>query len=299
MSRSDVAPDLHAALDSFMVPPPRADLTDRIMAAAGHPAPCEPRRPDRRGRWRMTRRVLIGSVTAGMISAAAVASGLLGAAGIRVPVLTAMLAPEPKAEPIAKPVVRRTQQARVGTPPVAASRVVDAEAEAMMIMPPMIETPINRRAARQAFLANHPEIRPALREAAVRRRAFVAEHPEVRALLTRPPAERRAMIAQDPALRATLREARTERKAFIADHPELGMAVREEIARRRAEPSANLEPSANPEPQPTTGTRPMPEVTDAKPDAVASSGDRALRIQQLRALRERRANLRALRQLRR
>lgn len=293
MSRNNFAPDLSTTLNAFTVPSPRADLGDRIVAATTQPMSRETPRRDRRGGWRIVRRALIGTAAAGMVSAAAVASGLLGAAGIEVPVLTAMLAPSPTKTPVVKHAANPVKQALATKPPVAATL---PEASGLTDPAPLAAVGpgngalIERRvAARKAFVANHPEVRPALREAVMRRRAFVAEHPEVREMMAKPRAERRAMIAENPELRTTLQEARQERKAFVAEHPELVTAVRDEVARRRAEPFAP------PGTAPAINADPAPGESESSSAAQTDAGDRSQRLQQLRALRERRATLRALR----
>jgi hypothetical protein len=160
---------LALALDRFEVPPPSAGLADRIMAAATVPTPmpsAAPRR-DRRGMWRRGRQLLLGTMAVGLLSAGAVASGLLGKVGIAVPVLTAMLAPKPK------PAVK-TVHVLPKAPPVRAM----VELPAAVVVDPMppgllprallpgerIALREERRERRQAFAAEHPAAAAAIRE---------------------------------------------------------------------------------------------------------------------------------------
>ncbi|MFZ4745580.1 MAG: hypothetical protein ACOYLK_01635 [Sphingomonas sp.] len=158
---------LTLALDRFDVPPPSAGLADRIIAAATVPtrAPFAPPRRDRRGMWRHGRQVLLGTMAVGLLSAGAVASGLLGKVGIEVPVLTAMLAPEPK--PVAKTVHVAIRHVPVRAPVVAPPAVLVDSAPAVLLPRPLL-----------------PGERMALREARrERRQAFAAEHPVAAAVI--------------------------------------------------------------------------------------------------------------------
>lgn len=165
---------LNVALDRFDVPPVSAGLADRIMAAATTPtaAPfAAPRRaksdPGRRGVWRRGRQVVLGTCAVALLSAGAVASGLLGRVGIEVPVLTAMLAPKPK--PVAKPV-------RVAPKPLVtrSAAAVPPPAVAETLPPMVVPQPLSpgerialreeRRERRQAFAAKHPIAAAAIRE---------------------------------------------------------------------------------------------------------------------------------------
>lgn len=255
MSRADYSPDLARALDGFSVPPPRAGLADRIAASVQAPLAAAPRR-DRRGAWRMARRVVIGSVAAMAISAGAVASGLLGAAGIDVPVLTAMLAPKPVAKHKAvKP--KAQAHATVTKPQNLAEADAPVIADPGSIAPPMpatrIEKAIARRIERRNFIAQNPQLRPVLRDAVRRERDFVAANPEVRNLWRMPLAERRAYLADKPELRAALAARRQERRALVAQNPEIGAFIRAQAEKRRAErqtaqqvptPAPTMEPEA-------------------------------------------------------
>lgn len=242
MSRHDDEPALGKMLDAYVVPPPREGFADRIVAGATAPTG-RPARRDRRGTWRIARRVAIGTLAAGMVSAAAVASGLLGAAGIRVPVLTAMLAPAPK--PVVKPVVKRepkpVQDALVVKPTVAAT-------DPGLIDPgPLVNDPgtrvaraLQRQAERRAFVQAHPELKPVIRKAMQDQRAFTAQHPEVRDLWRMPPAERRAFLAARPDLKRALMQRREDRRALMADNPEAAEILRERFEAKRAERRAAL-----------------------------------------------------------
>jgi len=164
----------------FDVPPVSAGLADRIMAAAATPtgAPVPAARRDRRGMWRRGRQVVLGTLAVGMLSAGAVASGLLGKVGIEVPVLTAMLAPKPK--PVAKParVVSKPtpfRSAIASPPPVS----VDPAAPGLLARPLLSAERMARRAERrerrQAFAAEHPVAAAVIRERVreqLRRRAL-------------------------------------------------------------------------------------------------------------------------------
>jgi hypothetical protein len=250
MSRNDYDPALSTMLDAYTMPPPREGMADRVMAGAMATTAGRPPRRDRRGAWRIARRVAIGTLAAGMVSAAAVASGLLGAAGIRVPVLTAMLAPEPK--PLTKPVIKRdpkpVQQALVVTPVVTP---VEPSDPGLADPGPLVADPgtrtarmLQRQAERRAFMQAHPELKPVIRQAMQDQRAFVAAHPEVRDLWRMPPAERHAFLADRPDLRDALKQHRAQRRTMIADHPEaaaiLDPGADEKRAARRAALKAGM-----------------------------------------------------------
>ena len=165
---------LNLALNRFDVPPVSAGLTDRIMAATATPtaAPfAAPRRaksdPGRRGTWRRGRQVVLGTCAVALLSAGAVASGLLGRVGIEVPVLTAMLAPKPK--PVVKPVrvvpkppVTRT--ATAAPPPVVAETLPPVTVQQPLSRGERIALREERRERRQAFAAEHPVAAAAIRE---------------------------------------------------------------------------------------------------------------------------------------
>lgn len=239
MSRIDYTSDLGAALDAFAVPALRAGFADRIVATATAPVGRSSSGRDRRGGWRMARRVAIGTLAAGMVSAAAVASGLLGAAGIRVPVLSAMLEPKPVPKPVivkAKPV----QHALVQKPPVAVTKPADPGlADPGSIAPPVdvgarLAQASERRAERRAFIAQHPELKPVVRQAMRQQRDFVQANPEVRQLWRMPQMERRAYLAEHPELRAAVRAHQAERRALIEANPEAAALFRGRIQERLA-----------------------------------------------------------------
>ncbi len=152
---------LKEALDRFDVPAMSDGLADRIMAAA---MPVPPPRPtprrDRRGMWRRGRQIAIGAAAFTMLSAAAIASGLLGKVGIHVPVLTAMLAP--RVEPVHKP--------KPATPIRLAHK-----APAVVPPPPIVPTvaPPPAFVARQVLRAERRE----------RIAKFVEEHPRAAAVI--------------------------------------------------------------------------------------------------------------------
>jgi hypothetical protein len=238
MSRNDFAPDLGATLDRFTVPVPRDDFVDRIMAVTAPVSRPAPR--DRRGGWKLVRRVIIGTAVTGMVSAAAVASGLLGAAGIRVPVLTAMLAPEPAPKPVVKKVKPVIRVAAVPKPAV----VVTKPADPGLVDPGSIANPVDtrtlmarraeRRAERRAFIRQNPELVPVIREAMQKEKAFVQANPEVRDLRRLPLTERRAYLVERPELRAALQARQAERRAFRAANPQAEAVIRARILQRRA-----------------------------------------------------------------
>ncbi len=166
---------LKLALDRFDVPPLSAGLADRIAAAAASPTHASfsaPRRANRglgrRGMWRRGRQVVLGTCAVALLSAAAVASGLLGSVGIEVPVLTAMLAPKPK--PVAKPVHVRPRPAPVRTavalPPVAP--LIDPAPVGLLPRPLLpgerMALREERRERREAFAAEHPVAAAMIRE---------------------------------------------------------------------------------------------------------------------------------------
>ncbi|MFM9976768.1 MAG: hypothetical protein ACKVOP_01815 [Sphingomonadaceae bacterium] len=246
MSRRDFSPELAAALDRFDVPAARAGFVDRIVATASLPR--VPARRDRRGTWKLARRVMIGTVAAGALSAAAVASGLLGAAGIRVPVLTAMLAPEPTPKP--KPAIAAKPAVQVALKPVVAAPEPSAEpliADPGPIAPRFdpgarLAAQAERRAARRAFVEANPQVVPAIKKAVAREIDFVRDNPDIRTLRRIPPSpERRAFLAERPDLQAALRERQQERRALLAENPEIVDFIRKRAAERRAARAAATE----------------------------------------------------------
>ena len=243
MSRNDFSPDLSAALDGFDAPSPRDGFADRVMAAATAPVSRPPLR-DRRGGWKLARRVVIGTMAAGMVSAAAVASGLLGAAGIRVPVLTAMLAPAPAPKPVAKPKPVVLRQAAAPKPAVAPTAPADpgladpGSIANSVPMPPrfaqMREKRAKRRAQRREFIRQNPELVPVIKQAMRQEKAFLRANPEVRVLRRMPPSDRKAYLAERPELQAAIRERRAERRAFRDANPQAEAVIRARIKQRRA-----------------------------------------------------------------
>jgi hypothetical protein len=250
MSRNDYAPDLRAALDAFTVTEPRGDFADRIMAATTPVV--RPATRDRRGSWKLARRAIIGTVAAGMVSAAAVASGLLGAAGIRVPVLTAMLAPEPAPKPVTK---ARKPVVRVAAVPAAKPAVVATAPATLELGGSMasddrrtqIDAAISRRAERRmerrAFIRQNPELRPVIRQALKNEQAFVRSNPQVHELRRLPRAERAAFLAERPDLQAAMRARQAERRAFREANPQAAATIRARIEQRRAMRVAPVDPA--------------------------------------------------------
>ncbi len=234
MSRNDFAPDLRTALDRFDVPAPRDGFADRIMVSATKPV-SRPFARDRRGGWKLARRAIIGTVAAAMVSAAAVASGLLGAAGIRVPVLTAMLAPASPPKPVAKQKPKPVTQIAVkaSKPSVVPTTTPDADA----VPPYFAETMrkrAERRAARREYLRQNPELVPVIKQALEQEQAFVQANPELRVLRRLPLAERNAFLTERPELRAAIRARQDERRAFRAANPQAEAVIRARIQERRA-----------------------------------------------------------------
>ncbi|UVO54100.1 DUF3106 domain-containing protein [Sphingomonas sp. SUN039] len=203
-------------LDRFDVPPLSAGLADRIIAAAATPtaAPFAVPRRDRRGMWRRGRQVVLGTCAVALLSAGAVASGLLGSVGIEVPVLTAMLAPKPR--PVAKPVHVAPKPADVRS--------------AIAPLPPVVPladpTPVGLL-PRPLLPGERMALREERRE---RREVFAAEHPvaaalireRVRQQLQRRAAERRQALMGpgiDPSIPGT-------RPLDLADRAALARAAR-------------------------------------------------------------------------
>jgi hypothetical protein len=238
MSRKEYPAELSAALDRFTVPPIANGFADRVMSAIHKTAPAA---RDRRGAWTFARRAIIGTVAAGMVSAAAVASGLLGAAGIRVPVLTAMLAPEPKPSPVAKAHKRAVRSAAVVKPPPVRRTIEPPEqvapADASILSPGNDPRTARRmaRIERRAWLREHPELRPVIRQAIRAEHQFVQSNPEIRILRRLPRYERRAFLAERPELQAAMRARQAERRAFRAAHPEAAALIRARNEQRRLE----------------------------------------------------------------
>jgi len=271
MSRSDYPKAAQIALDRNAVPALSAGFADRVVAAAiasGAAMPPlanrgAPRR-DRRGLWRRAGQAAIGVAAFGMMSAAAVASGLLGAVGIEVPVLTAMLAPQ-KAKPVPekKTPVRLAAKAKPVAAPATAEALPPASLAADPERPPWQQAMMARRAAnearRNAFVDAHPGLREAIAAGPEARKAYMAQHPEVRDEVrarrieaqTRRAAVRAAMIQRrrarlgdaaagprlepiDPAMRAAMAERRHARLAeFRAMDPETRARRIEAIRARR------------------------------------------------------------------
>jgi len=192
-----------AALDRFDVPAASAGFAKRIMAATGGPFDVAPPLVDRdrRGRWRRVtgrrgRNFVIGSLAVALLSAGAVASGMLGHVGIRVPVLSAMLARAPS--PVAKPVAVRPGNAHFVAPKplLVPAPVIELPAAPLLDTPqPLARTALMaERQARRARIAAFAEAHPVI-AASVRQR--VREH-----LLAR--AEARLEALQGPVVGLTL-----------------------------------------------------------------------------------------------
>jgi hypothetical protein len=252
MSRNDYNAAAQTALDRFETPAISPGFADRVVAAAlasgaalPPPGQRSPPRRDRRGLWRRAGQAAIGVAVFGTMSAAAVASGLLGAVGIDVPVLTAMLAPAPVKKPTAVkvPQVKLAQRAEpepVAEPPPPVEQTVPK--------PPTAKELIEARRAvrralflaeREAFLKQYPGLREAIAAGPEARQAYMAQHPEARTAV-------RARIAEIQARRAAGRAAMIQRQRARLDDPVPGPAIEtldpvmraamaERLAARRAE----------------------------------------------------------------
>jgi hypothetical protein len=158
-------------LDRFEVPPMSAGLADRIAAAAASPtyAPFAAPRRDRRGMWRRGRQIVLGTCAVALLSAGAVASGLLGSVGIEVPVLTAMLAPKAKPKPVAKPAPAAPKPAPESEAlALPSTELVDPTPPGLLPRPLLPSERIalreERRERREAFAAEHPVAAAMIRE---------------------------------------------------------------------------------------------------------------------------------------
>lgn len=245
MSRTDYSAGARAALDRFETPVLSAGFADRVVAAAlasgaSLPPVAFARRRDRRGLWRRAGQAAIGIAAFGMMSAAAVASGLLGAVGIEVPVLSAMLAPAPAKkklpEATPKPAVRLAERP-APPPPVAATVSPPTEIDAAL--PPWRQAMLARQAARraanlaerQAFLAQHPGLAEAIAAGPEARRAYLAQHPEVKDAMRARIAEVRARRAAERAAMIMRQRARLD--GALAEAPSLDPAARAAMQERR------------------------------------------------------------------
>lgn len=287
---------LKPALDRFDVPPLSAGLADRIVVAAttSTAAPFVVRGRDRRGHWRRGRQVLLGSLAAGMLSAGAVASGLLGRVGIEVPVLTAMLAP--KSSPVGKPAKAKPKPAAVRsakavTPPPVVEPVV-----ANLPLSPAERFALReeRRERRQAFAAAHPVAAAVIRENVRRElqwRAYVRQQ-----ALTSPGIDPSLAGDQhlDPADRLTL--ARAARRDRLAAEWMIDRRIRAREARMAERAIGRDAGSTGPDSETESTGQPAP------PSLAEARAARRERLQQVppeeRALRldrmqERRAQRRA------
>lgn len=226
MSRSEYPKSDQIALGRYDVPGLSAGFADRVVVAAlasGATMPPlavrrEPRRT-RRGLWLRAGQATIGAAALGMMSAAAVASGLLGAVGIEVPVLSAMLAPAK-----ATPVPEKKSPPRLAAKPKAVTPRASAEAlpaapAADPPVPPWQQARLARRAEnearRNAFLDSHPGLREAVAAGPEARRSYLMQHPEVRG-------EIRQRRAEAQVRRAALRAANIQRRRAQSGDPNAG-----------------------------------------------------------------------------
>ncbi len=275
---------LDLALDRFDVPSLSAGLADRIMAASAAPAIARPKSPrrDRRGLWRRGRQVLLGTMAVGLLSAGAVASGLLGKVGIAVPVLTAMLAAKPK--PLVRPehvVVKRSPAPLPIAPPPAT--LVDPTPPGLLPRPLLPSERMalreERRERRQAFAAEHPVAAQIIRE-------------RVREQLQRRALERRQALML-PGVDASLAGARSLEPL---DRVALARAARRDrlIAERMIDRRIQAQEARIAEQQGVASTAPSssdPPVVPVKPlavDGAAPQRQRALLSPEARALRRER-----------
>lgn len=235
---------LQQALDRFDVPPLSPGRAQQIVAAViqnvDQPlANAPPRRLfDRRGAWRRGRHVVIGSLAVGLLSATAVASGLLGRVGIEVPVLSAMLAPTPMTSPkkVVPPTPRR--QVKTAATPAAATAPVeqapppttDRRFEEAMVRREV------RRARRETFAAAHPVVAARIEE-------------RVRQKLRARAAARRAAIGADAGVPLFPEERRALMRAAIRDRIVAERMIDRRIVARQQRRAAMPEDTANASPQ--------------------------------------------------
>ncbi len=280
---------LNTALDRFDVPPLSAGIADRIMTAATKAAsvPSTPPRRDRRGMWRRGRQVLLGTMAVGLLSAGAVASGLLGKVGIEVPVLTAMLAPKPKR------VVVKPEHVAARKPPASVSIAPPPLALVDPTPPGLLPRPLlpaermalreERRERRQSFAAEHPV-------AAAMIQARVRERLQSRA------AERRAALRVpgiDPSIPGARSLGPLEQMALARAARRDRLIAERMIDRRIRAREAKLAKGPGEEvPVPPAATLPndpslAPVAPVARP-APSISGERTLQASDLRAARRER-----------
>ena len=187
----NVGDPLAVALDRFDVPAMSGDLADRIVAAADKSATAAHARArrDPRGLWRRGRQIVVATVAAGMLSAGAVASGLLGRAGIEIPVLTAMLAPGD--HHVAKPhLARKTSVSAHSRATVPVRVAADTPVATVVAPPPPVPSPSVAQLVRRELMSERLEARA----------AFAAAHPRMAAAIRRN--VRRQMIARAAARQA-------------------------------------------------------------------------------------------------
>lgn len=256
-----------AALDRFTVPAPRGSLAEDIVAAAmasggiaDAPASRAPR--DRRGSWMRGSRIAAGVMAVGLMSATAAASGWLGEAGSKLPVIATIATVIPdqiKAKPAAKPapvVVARAAppvEAMVPTPEVAAlDPAAEQRAQAIIAHADRIEAMLDRKDAR--------------RKAAGLPSATVEERNLLSALRMAKTEEERASVM------AELGKLKQARKAAFAgraggEGPRLAFRGRQEGREMRAQlPACTPEQAAQPW---ANRCRPSPEQRAATFQAFA------------------------------
>ena len=170
---------LRAMLVRFDVPPLSEGLSERIVRAAASSLPAVRSGRDRRGVWRRGRHALFGTIAFGMLSAAAVASGLLERVGVDIPVLSAMLAPRDRVAP--NPPIRVTvRPAPAKVAPVRPPNL--ALAQSAQPMPPPVGLTLLRAERRERI------------------RAYAEANPRAAALVARRVRQelrRRAMMRRD------------------------------------------------------------------------------------------------------
>ncbi len=268
-------------LDRFDVPPSSTGLADRIVAATmtSIGAPSGTARRDRRGMWRRGRQVLLGTVAVGLLSAGAIASGLLGRVGIEVPVLTAMLAPPPK--PVIKHlhVASRPSETRTAAVelPAMIPEPMQTGADRPLLSEERMVIGTERRDRREDFAASHPvaaaasgeRVHERLRRRAIVRRQALAGPPSMNfakgAALVRA-AHRDHIVAEKMVDRRNLaRQAQMSENQVAGDGAPTGTSVPPTLPGGRLKPEA-VSPAelAHEDGLPQRVQRPTPEERAAR-----------------------------------
>jgi hypothetical protein len=260
---------LDAALDRFIVPPHRADLTTMIVAAAqlrlapAAPGP-SPRRV-RRPAWVRGRNFVIGTAAFCLMSATAAAAGLFGGTKIHIPVISTLVAGaadvvQPKAKPI------------MASPKRPVDKFVD-KADAPKALPvvevPALPSPATMIPTRDVLLAERAQ------QIAARMDARLTEIEIKRASRGLPPIaqQRRALVER-------LKAAKTEDERRTAL-----LAIRNDNERRRLERAKRL--GIDPATLTRQNRRSLAQTAEDK-EAFRSKrrAERRARMEELRALKD-------------